>query len=125
MSESNTKRCGVTGAIYTIAILGTFLIIGWLAWLMLERQPEPIGADRAAERRKAAAELKSANTEAINNIAWQDQSKNLVRLPVDVATQLAIQKWKNPKAARADLLARVDKATAVAPKAPEKPSEFE
>ncbi|MBA4148523.1 MAG: hypothetical protein H0X66_10455 [Verrucomicrobia bacterium] len=125
MSDSNKKPSSVSGAIYTVAILGTFLIIGWLAWLMLSTKPAPIGADRSVERRKAAADLKLADTEILNNIGWQDQSKNLVRLPVDLAMQVTIQKAKDPKAARADLLARLDKATAVPPKAPEQPSEFE
>ncbi len=125
MSETNQKRCGVSAAIYTIGILGTFLIIAWLAWLMLGTKPAPLGADRSAERRKAAVDLKSASAEALNTIGWQDQNKNLVRLPVDLAMQVAIQKAKDPKAARSELLARVDKATAVAPKAPEKTSEFE
>ena len=125
MSDSNQKPCCVSKTINTIAILGTFLIVGWLAWLMIANKPAPIGAERGAERRKAAGELKSASSEALSSIGWQDQNKGLVRLPVDVAMQVTVQKSKDPKAARADLMARVEKATATPPKAPEKPSEFE
>ena len=39
--------------------------------------------------------------------------------------QLAAQAWQNPAAARADLIARQEKASAELPKAPEKPSAFE
>ena len=125
MSNSYDKPSCFSGVIYSIAILGTFLVIGWLAWLMLDSKPAPLVAERAEERRKAAAELKTASTEALNTIAWEDQGKNLVRLPIDVAKQVAVKKWKNPKAARAELLARLEKATAAPPKAPEQPSEFE
>ncbi|MFN7139136.1 MAG: hypothetical protein ACK4UN_07350 [Limisphaerales bacterium] len=125
MSETYRKPNVVSGAIYTIAILGTFLIIGWLVWLMLGNRPAPIGATRSEARYKAAAELKSASTEALTAIAWQDEGRGLVRLPIDHAKKLTVQKWQNPSAARADLLSRVDKATAPAPKAPERPSEFE
>ena len=55
MSNTNDKPSCFSGTIYTIVILGTFLIIGWLAWLMLGAKPAPLGAERAEERRKAAA----------------------------------------------------------------------
>jgi hypothetical protein len=48
-----------------------------------------------------------------------------VRLPIDTALQLAAQQWRNPAAARAELTARQEKASAELPKAPEKPSAFE
>jgi hypothetical protein len=125
MSDTNGKPCCVSKAIYTVAILGTFLIIGWLAWLMLDKKPDPIGAERSAERANAALEMKAASAESLNTIGWQDQGKQLVRLPITQAKQLTVQKWKNPAAARKELIARVDKASAPAPKAPETPSEFE
>jgi hypothetical protein len=88
-------------------------------------QPAPLGADRAQERIKNLTELRAADYEAANNYAWKDQSKGLVRLPVDRAMELTLQEWQNPAAARSDLIARMEKATAPAPKAPEQPSEFE
>jgi hypothetical protein len=36
--------------------------------------------------------------------------------------EITLQEWQNPQAARSNLMARVEKATA---KAPEKPSQFE
>jgi hypothetical protein len=44
-----------------------------------------------------------------------------VRLPIETAMQLAAQQWQNPAAARADLIARAEKAAPL-PKAPAKPS---
>jgi len=109
-----------------VGILGTLLLMVGLVWLMRHyTQTAPLGADRAAERIKNLKEMRAANAEALNNYAWQDQAKGLVRLPVTRAMELTLQEWQNPAAARSNLIARMEKATAPAPKAPEKPSEFE
>jgi hypothetical protein len=54
-----------------------------------------------------------------------DQDRQIVRLPIDVAMSLAAREWQNPEKARADLIARGVKATAVLPKTAPKPSAFE
>jgi len=84
-----------------------------------------IDADRAAERIKALAEIHLAEEISLSTPAWIDQSRGTVRLPIDTALQLAAQQWRNPAAARAELTARQEKASAELPKAPEKPSAFE
>lgn len=111
---------------YVLGILGTFLLMAALVWLMRHyTQPAPLDAERAQERVKNLKEMRAANFDAINNYAWHDQSKGLVRLPVARAMELTLQEWQNPAAARSNLIARMEKATAPPPKAPEKPSEFE
>ena len=111
---------------YVIAILGTLLLMAALVLLMRHyTQPAPLGTDRALERIKNLKEMRAANEEALNNYAWQDQAKGLVRLPVARAMEITLQEWQNPAAARSNLIARMEKATAPAPKAPEKPSPFE
>jgi hypothetical protein len=108
---------------YVLGILGTFLVMAALVWLMRHyTQTAPLGADRAAERIKNLKEMRAANEEALNNYAWQDQAKGLVRLPVARAMELTLQEWQNPAAARSNLIVRMEKATAPAPA---KPSEFE
>ena len=125
MSTPSPNKCCSWG-VYAIAILGTFMIVGWLVCQMIRHtRPEAIGQERGEERRKAALELKAADTQALNNLTWQDQSKQIVRLPINRAMELTVQEWKNPAAARKTLLERLDKATAPAPKPPEAPSEFE
>jgi hypothetical protein len=115
-------RCGA----YALGIIGTFLLMAALVWLMRHYTQTPnLGADRAQERIKNLKEMRAANYEALHNYAWQDQAKGIVRLPIDRAMELTLQEWKNPAAARSNLIARMEKATAPAPKAPEKPSEFE
>jgi hypothetical protein len=115
-----------TGFAYAGAVLGAFLIVAALVWAMRHyTQAPPINADRAAERAKALVEMRAAETEALNNEAWLDQSKGIVRLPIADAMKLVEREWRNPSAARSNLIARVEKATAVPPPAPAKPNPFE
>ena len=88
-------------------------------------QPPPLGEDRVALRKKALADLRAAEASELENYGWVDQAKGVVRLPIAEAMQLALRDWQNPAAARSNLIARVEKATAAPPAAPAKPSEFE
>lgn len=122
----NTSARQTGALIYLLAIVGSFLIIGTLAWAIHRyTQPPPLAEDRAAVRAKALGEIRAAETEALNNVAWIDPAKGLVRLRIEDAMALVQREWRNPAAARSNLIARVEKATAVPPKAPEKPSQFE
>jgi hypothetical protein len=127
--NSETEDCCNCGAktAYAAAILGAFLIVAALVWAMRHyTQVQPLNANRAAERAKAFAEMRAAETDAVNNIAWIDQGKGVVRLRVEDAVKIVEQQWgKDPVAARKDLIARVEKATAVPPAAPAQPSQFE
>lgn len=116
-----------SGWAYCFGIVGAFLIVAALVWAMRHyTQPAPLGQARAAERSKALVEMRAAEAEALTTPAWIDQGKGVVRLPVDVAMAKVLQDWgQNPGAARSNLIARVEKATAVPPKAPEKPSALE
>ncbi len=124
--NSQDKRCGPVCA-YTVGILGSFLIVAALVWAMHHyTQPAPLGEDRAVVRAKALMELRAAEAEALNNPGWVDQSKGLVRLPIEDAMKIVQRDWgQDPAAARSNLISRVEKATAPPPKAPEKPSQFE
>lgn len=123
-TETVRERAGL---IYLIGIVGAFLIVAALVWAMrYYNQPPGLNSKRIAERTQALAELRAAEAEAVSKVAWIDQSKGLVRLPVEQAMKLVLQEWKNPAAGRSNLLARVAKANPPPPpKAPEKPSPFE
>jgi hypothetical protein len=111
----------------TIAIIGACLIFAALVWVT-KKYAQPVAAvdeARKVERAKVRAELTAVETEALNNVGWIDQTKGLVRLPIDEAMKLAEREWQNPAQARSNLIARVEKATALPAKAPEKPSQFE
>jgi hypothetical protein len=116
-----------TAAAYLVGILGSFLVIGALAYAIHRyTQPAPLGEDRAAVRAKALMELRAAEAEALNNTGWVDATKGLVRLRIEDAMKIVEREWaRNPVAARSNLIERVEKATALPPKAPEKPSPFE
>jgi hypothetical protein len=112
---------------YVLAVLGAFLIVAALVRAMIHyTQPAPLGEDRAAVRAKALMELRAAEAEALSQPAWIDQGKGIVRLPIQEAMKIVERDWgQDPSAARSNLIARVEKATAVPPRAPEKPSQFE
>ena len=125
-ASSNNRNCAakvVSGA----AILCAFLIVAVLVWAMRHyTQPEPLNANRAAERAKALAELRAAEADALKNPGWIDPAKGIVRLPVDVAMKMVLETWgADPAAGRSNLIARVEKATFVPPPPPPKPSAFE
>ena len=124
--DKSCGRCGIAFA-YIVGILGSFLIVALLVWVMHHyTQPAPLGEDRAAFRAKTLVELRAAETEALNNPGWVDQTKGLVRLPIEDAMKMVERDWgQNPAAARSNLISRVEKATAPPPKVPEKPSQFE
>lgn len=125
MSNPNTCDCRLSA--YVVGILGSFLVLGGLSYAIYRyTQPAPLGEDRAAVRAKALMELRAAENEALHTVGWVDQAKGLVRLRVEDAMAMVQRDWaQNPAAARSNLVARVEKATAAPPKAPEKPSAFE
>jgi hypothetical protein len=109
-----------------VAFLIACLLFAVIVAAMKYSAPVPaIDADRAAVRAKALSEIRAAETQALNHPGWIDENRGLVRLPVDVAMQITEREWQNPAAARSNLMARIEKATTPAPKAPEKPSAFE
>ena len=120
-SEPVSER---TGLAYAVAILGSFLIVAALVWAMHKyTEPAPLGANRAAERSRALAEMRAAEADALNNVGWIDQAKGIVRLRIEDAMKLVERSWQNPPAARSNLLERVAKANPPPPKPA--PSPFE
>jgi hypothetical protein len=125
-SESNNGCECKSRTAYFFAILGAFLIVAALVFAMRHYlKSEPINANRAAERAAALKELRAAESDSLNNVAWIDQGKGLVRLRIADAMQLAEREWQHPAAARSNLIERVEKATYVPPPPPPKPSAFE
>ncbi len=109
-----------------IGILGAFLIVVVLVSAMKHyTRPAPLNQARADERKKALTELRAESAKGLNTYEVTDAGKKIVRLKIDRAMELTQEAYKNPATARADLIARAEKASAPAPKAPEKPSVFE
>ena len=98
--------------IYAIGVAGTFLIMAALVWVMYYfTRPADLTHTRGEERRKNLADLNAATREQSEGYAWIDEGKGLVRLPINHAVQLVVEKWPNSAALRSNLLERVDKAT--------------
>ena len=126
-SENKTCCSCATKCAYAAAILGAIFIVVFLnRQLKHHLQAPAIEVNRAEERAKALAEIRNTEKDALDNSGWIDQSKGIVRLKIDDAMALTESKWKNPAAARSDLLARVEKANPPPPPPPPpKKSEFE
>ena len=106
-------------------LLASIVFIALVFIVKFSTNVPDINADRAAVRSKDLAEIRATETAALDHAGWIDQQRGFVRLPIETAIKLAAQNGKNPAQARADLIARAEKAAAPAPKAPEKPSAFE
>lgn len=117
--DPSTEPDSSRATVYAIAILGTFLITAALVWWMYHyTHPAPLGADRVQERYKNLREQRDAEARVLTEYDWQDRGKEIVRLPIQRAVELTVQEWQNPAAARSNLIARVEKATAPAPAKP-------
>ena len=124
--NSEESRCCGARLSYVVAVLGAFLVVAGLVWAMKHyTTPPSITAARAAERAKNLVELRATEKHDTENYGWVDQPKGIVRLTVDRAVELTVDGGKDLASARKDLIERVEKATYVPPKAPEKPSVFE
>lgn len=113
----------------TAAAIGFVLVGGLFAALAvavkLSLNVPTVDADRGAERSKALAEIRASEEQALATAAVLDAAHGTVRLPIETAMQMTAEAWKDPAAARADLKARAEKATAELPKTPPKPNAFE
>jgi hypothetical protein len=122
VNNENTNRA--SGAAIGF-IAASLIFIALVAIMKFSVRVPAIDADRASAISKALFEIHTNETVSLNNPGWIDQPRGIVRLPVVDAMKLAAQEWQNPAQARADLIAREEKASAPLPKAPAKPNPFE
>jgi hypothetical protein len=109
-----------------LGILGAFLVVFGLVGVMkYYTRPAPLNQARIDERKKALAEIRAEEARGLSTYEVTDAGKGIVRLKIDRAMELTIDEYKNPAAARTNLIARAEKAAAVPPKPPEAPSKFE
>ena len=113
-----------SGAAVALIIGSLVFIVLTAAARFLSSAPD-IDADSGAKRSETLAKIRATEATNLNQVAWIDQARGIVRLPIDTAIQLTVQAWQDPAQARADLIAREKKAAAPAPVAPPKPSAFE
>ena len=106
-------------------IIACLIFVGLVVIVKFSVSVPAIDADRDAVRAKALAEIRATEDKSLAAAGWIDQSRGIVRLPVETAMQISVQAWQNPAQARADLLSRQEIASKPAPVAPAKPSAFE
>ena len=113
-------------ALSFFGILGAFLVVGLLVYIMKQAvAPPPFNEARVQERKAALAEIRDASAKALNSYESVDPNTNSVRLTVERAMELTIEEYKNPTAARTGLVARAERANIPPPKPPEVPNKFE
>ena len=123
MSHQNINRASGAAAGFVLAFVAFIAVI---AAVKFSIATPDIDADRGEAIGKALAEIHKSESAALANPGWADEKRGLVRLPIETAMQLAATQWQDPAKARADLIARAEKAAAPAPtNAPPKPSKFE
>jgi hypothetical protein len=123
--NDNYNRNSRFGA-YAVALVGTLLVMAGLVWLMRHyTEAPPVFAQRSAERMAIRAEFDAANGPLMTRYDWQDQTRGVVRVPLDRAKELLLAEWQDPAAGRSNLIARAAKAYAPLPKPPEKKNEYE
>ena len=109
-----------------ILIIGTFLVLAFLTFQVREAtRPEPITAAREAKRANNLKVVEQSAQEFLNSYAWQDKDKGFVRIPIEQAMNETVKEWQDATEGRAELISRMEKATALPPPAPEEPSAFE
>lgn len=114
------------GAVRLVAGCAALLSVAALVWLTHGLvSPPPLGAERAAFRDQNLAEVREADVRALTTPGWVDRARGIVRLPIEEALKLAEREWQNPTQARAHLLGRLEKATAVPAKPAGKPGASE
>ena len=113
MNSCETEKCCNRDVPVIVAILAACLIFVALVWVTKKyTTPAPLGAERAAERAKARAELTAIETDTLNTVGYADPTRGIVRLPIAVAMKLAEKQWQDPAKGRAELLKRYEKSTA-------------
>ncbi len=111
---SEDIRSRYVGEIVGVVLLA--VLVGWVISRYLPARPSAVGTARGAERAKALVEMNAANAEAFVQYGRLDPVRKIVRLPLAEAMKLTVKEWENPGLGRSNLLQRVDKASAPAPK---------
>ncbi len=122
MNPENANRA--SGAAIAFIVGSLIFIVLAVAVKFLTAVPD-VDADAGVKRSQALTQIRGTEYTNLTQLGWVDQSRGIVRLPIETALQAAEQAWQNPAQARADLIEREKKAVAPAPVVPAKPSAFE
>ena len=114
-NNSSSKCCRTT--LTVVVIVATFLLMAFLVKQMVKiTAPQAVGVARANERAVEGAKIRAEGAEKARTWGLVDPTRGIVRLPVDEAVKLTLQGYQKPAAFKADLAARLEKASVAPPK---------
>ena len=115
VNNSNSPRCRTCLTI--VVCVATFLLMTFLVRQMIKiTTPAPVGVARATERAVEGAKIRAEGVEKAKAWGYVDPTRGIVRLPVEDAVKLTLQGYQKPTAFKADLAARLEKASVAPPK---------
>ena len=113
-SANQPSQSYISVVVNAISVVGIFLIMsGLIALMYYYTQPPPEDHAHWTERKRNLTELNAQNRDLLENYGWMDKNRGVVRLPIGRAMELTVQEWRNPAAARSNLLARLQNVVPV------------
>jgi hypothetical protein len=109
---SQTTR---TVGAYFVGVLGTFLIVGGLAYVIVRQEVPAVDAAAAANRLVVRTKVDADTKADLNKWEVDPKAENHARLGVDRATEIFVAEWgKSSAEGRAKLLERLESSKKVA-----------
>lgn len=90
MSDAAPKSGFLLTAAAAVCGFVLFVVILVIAYLPNQAAPIPQGTKTPEERAAILRDLRARETEAATTYGWVDQTKGVVRVPIDRAMQLTI-----------------------------------
>lgn len=92
-----------------VGVIGTFLIVGALAWLVVRQDRPAVDAAAAANRKAVREKLDQEASVELGKFAIDATKENLARISVERAMEVLVAEWGTDSAAgRAKLLERLE-----------------
>lgn len=121
MNETNSTQSSccsgaLTTAVWLVGVLGTFCIIGALAYFSVRQDPSPgLEAQRDAVRYQARRDLDAAMVADLNKFAIDGAKENKAQVSVTRGLEILLSEWKeDTTAGRTKLLERLEASKKVA-----------
>jgi len=120
--NSNSSFCSdscKTMTAWFIGVVGSFLIVGVLTWMVVRQNTDTPDTARAAERARLRAEIDATTAAKLHgplgeagsysmDPAALGKGNKVYHMPVARALTIAAEEWKNPAEGRAKLIQRFD-----------------
>ena len=90
----NTENVNRASSAATGFIIASLIFIALAVVVKFSVRVPAIDADRNAARAKALAEIRATEDKSLNTAGWIDQSRGIVRLPIETAMQARLKPGK-------------------------------